>query len=169
MVLVDSVRVVKAGITGVVAGFVVGSIVAAAAMDRWKTAEYLVEKAELTERVRELERYGLQISRHTQVRVVEKVKKVYVRGRTIVKGIPIYVTQEDDRACELRNGFVRVYDSSLRDTTTGPASESDRTPSGVALSRATETIIENNTEHLACREKLLAWQQFYEQLKKKYE
>lgn len=46
--------------------------------------------------------------------IIEKVvtveKKVYVKGETIIKEIPVYVTAEADAACTVPLGFVSLYD-----------------------------------------------------------
>lgn len=131
-------------------------------------AKYLAEKAETAEILAGLTKAANEVTIKYETVFVDRVKKVYIRGREITKEVPIYVTVEDDRACELRNGFVRVFDASLRGEPAGPAADTDRAPSGIALSRATEAITSNNTELRACREKLRGWQDYYDDLRKTY-
>lgn len=149
--------ILLAGVGGFAAGY------------KWMAAKYYEEKAETAEVVAKLVEAGSKVTVKYETIYIDRVKKVYVRGADRVREVPVYVTKDDDAACELRNGFVRLYDSSLSGTAPGPAADTDRNPSGIALSRAAEgAILRNNTELLACRERLEGWQKFYEELKQKY-
>lgn len=39
----------------------------------------------------------------------DKIKEVKVKGDTIIKKVPVYVTKEDDSKCIVPDGFVRVW------------------------------------------------------------
>lgn len=97
----------------------------------------------------------------TKYRDVERL--VHITKNVIVEGVPNYVTKSDDSACELRNGFLRDYDASLRNESPGPAVSSDREPAGIALSDATKVIAENNALITLARNKLAACIDFYRQ------
>jgi hypothetical protein len=160
---------IKVGITSLAAGLLVGGSLGAFAGYKVMAARYYMEKAETAEVLIKLVEAANRITVKYETVFVDRVRKVYIRGRDIEKEVIKYVNAEDDAACQLRNGFVRVYDASLHGGATGPATDSDREPSGIALSRATEEVlVPNNTELLACRERLEGWQKFYGELKETY-
>jgi hypothetical protein len=97
----------------------------------------------------------------TKYRTIEK--EIFVKGDTIYQEVTKYVDKTDDAACQLRNGFVREYDASVRNEPAGPADSSDREPAGIDLSRATEVIVRNNTTLALARSKLAACIDFYRQ------
>lgn len=130
---------------------------------------YYREKAETADILAGLVAAGNKVTIKYETIFVDRVKKIYIKGNETIREVPVYVTKEDDRACELRNGFVRMYDASLRGEAPGPAADSDRAAAGIELSRATETIVANNTELLACRARLDGWQKFYGELKSRYD
>lgn len=97
----------------------------------------------------------------TKYRTVEK--EILVKGDTIIQEVIKYVDKTDDAACQLRNGFVRQYDASLRNEPAGPPVDSDRTAAGIELSVATEVIARNNLTLALARNKLAACIDFYRQ------
>lgn len=97
----------------------------------------------------------------TKYRTIEK--QILVKGDTIYQEVTKYVDKTDDAACQLRNGFVRQYDASVRNEPAGPTDSSDREPSGIDLSRATEAIVRNNTTLALARSKLAACIDHYQQ------
>lgn len=165
----ETVASVKGWIIGLFVVFLIGLALGGAAGYRWMGAKYYQEKAKNTELARRVEQATGKVVTKVETRVIEKVRRIYVKGNEIVKEVPVYVTKSDDAACELRNGFVRMYDSALLGEPPGPAAETDRAPSGIALSEALEqAIIPNNTDYLACRAKLGEWEAFYAELRAKY-
>jgi len=160
-----SVVGVKVAFICLVSGFLVGGLLGGWVGYEAMAAKYYREKAQLTEKIAQLTAEGSKVVIKYETVFVDRVKTVYVKGKERIKEVPIYVNADDDAACELRNGFVRLYDASLRGGPPGPATDSDREPSGIALSRAAEdAILPNNTELLACRERLKGWQEFYKEL-----
>ena len=51
------------------------------------------------------------------------VRTIRERGRTITERIPVYVTPEDDRACRLPGGFVRLLNDAAGAGVRGPADD----------------------------------------------
>lgn len=104
---------------------------------------------------------------HVQVEYQDKERIIYVQGKTIKEKVTEYVTKPDDSACTINNGFVRVWDASVRGEPPGPPADSDRAPSGVALSTVSETATDNHTIARAARNKLDACIDFYRGLQRK--
>ena len=84
----------------------------------------------------------------TEIKYRDKVKTVYAKGETIVKEVPIHVTQADDAGCVVPVGFVREFNAAWSNAPAGPAAESDRGPSGVPLSEVASTEAANATSCL---------------------
>jgi hypothetical protein len=121
-------------------------------------AEYKTKQAEKTvETIREVEKIVVEV----ETKYVDRIKTVKVKGDTIVKEVPVYVTKDDDAACELRVGFVRVHDAASRNQPAEPAAESDRAAGGIALSEATAVIADNYAKAYVWREQVLGWQEFW--------
>ncbi|MBX9900797.1 MAG: hypothetical protein K2Y28_08445 [Burkholderiaceae bacterium] len=101
----------------------------------------------------------------TQVKYVDRIKKIYIKGEIIEKQVPIYVTQSDNAACVVNTGFVRVHDAAWTNTIAGPAADTDREPVAVSLAEVAETEAHNATSCHAWREQALGWREFYKRLK----
>lgn len=92
------------------------------------------------------------VNREVVVQYIPKVE--YVRGetRTVVKEVPVYVTEQDDRDCPSTLGLTRLHDRALGqdgvppDPT--PAGAADR-PAAAPLSEIGRTLAGN---YGACRE-----------------
>ncbi|VVE41375.1 hypothetical protein PCO31111_04190 [Pandoraea communis] len=80
---------------------------------------------------------------------VDRVREIRVKGDTIIKKVPVYVTAEADAACTVPAGFVRLHDAAAANATPDDPSDTDARPSGVALSAVAETVADNYT---ACHE-----------------
>lgn len=85
-----------------------------------------------------------EVTTRVVTKYVDRVHTVRGKTRTIIKQVPVYVTQESDDRCIVPRGFVRVHDSAAKGTelpaTTGSAAQ---TPSGVALSAVAGTVAGN--------------------------
>lgn len=73
-------------------------------------------------------------------KTVEKVVEVKVKGDTIIKEVPVYVTKAADNGCVVTNGAVSVLNAAAANMLlpADPGGVQDR-PSGVALSTVTGT------------------------------
>jgi len=90
---------------------------------------------------------------------VDKIRKIKVKGDTIIKKVPIYVTKIADDQCNVTDGWVYVHDAAASGSTaTSPVSKAPEDPngktSGVRLSKATETIIGNYNKYHEVAEQL---------------
>jgi hypothetical protein len=92
---------------------------------------------------------------------VDRVQTVYVKGRTITKEIPVYVTPEADAACVIPAGFVRIHDAAAANTAPEPpAGDPDAPAPGVTLSAIAETVADNYTQYHALGEQLIGLQDY---------
>lgn len=96
-------------------------------------------------------------------RVRERVRIVRVAGETIVKEVPVYVTQEADAACAVNRGFVRLHDAAAAGEIPGPPALGDGAAGSVALSAVGATVVHNYATANAWREQLLGCQEWIRQ------
>lgn len=85
--------------------------------------------------------------------------------RTVIKEVTKYVTSQADANCSVTDGFVWVYNSSLRlstaDELAGSRPRDVDAPSGIALSSVGAVAGENNAECVLRGEVIDAWQKWY--------
>lgn len=77
---------------------------------------------------------------------VDRVQTIRVKGDTIVKEIPRYVTVVADAACTVPGGFVRLHDTAASGGVLDQDPRgTDATASGVPLSAVAGTVADNYT------------------------
>lgn len=75
------------------------------------------------------------VLRQVVTNYVDRVKTITVQGETRIKEVPIYVTAQDDAACSINAGFVRMWNAANTGAAISPdTSGADEAPSGVSLS-----------------------------------
>jgi hypothetical protein len=102
----------------------------------------------------------------TEIKYRDRIQTVYVKGDTIIKEVPTYVTQADNDRCTINAGFVRVYDAAWSGEPAGPAADPDREPAGVSLTDVAETDAFNAKVCKVWREQALGWREYFDGLKK---
>lgn len=107
-----------------------------------------------------------RIVTQTETKYRDRIQKIYIQGDQIEKQVPIYITKADDAACSINAGFVRSYNAAWAGEPAGPASESDREPSGLPLASVAEADTHNATSCHVWREQALGWREFYAGLQK---
>lgn len=104
-----------------------------------------------------------------QPKIVEHLRTVYLPAetkiktvtQTIVKEVPVYVTQQDDARCIINNGFVRLHDSAAKgELPPGPAGD-DGAASITKLSTVSQTVTGNYGIANLCAIRLKEWQEWY--------
>lgn len=85
------------------------------------------------------------IVKEIETKYVDRVRVIYQRGATIEREVKVYVTQVDDAGCVVPVGFVREHNAAWAGAPAGPPAESDRGPSGLALSSVAEADAGNAT------------------------
>ena len=96
---------------------------------------------------------------------VDRIKEVKIKGDTIYVKVPEYITAEDNAACRINNGFVRVWNGALQNELSGPTNETDRADAGVSLTEVAENHTINTTTCLIYKERALAWEQWAKDMK----
>lgn len=82
----------------------------------------------------------------TVTRYVDRVETIRLKGDTIIKEIPRYVTPQADASCTVPVGFVRLHDAAAAGNLLNPgAGGADAAPSGLALSAVAGTVAGNYT------------------------
>lgn len=75
------------------------------------------------------------VLRQVVTNYVDRVKTIEVQGETRIKEVPIYVTAQDDAACSINAGFVRLWNAANVGAPVSPdPGGADEAPSGVSLS-----------------------------------
>ncbi|WP_164276444.1 hypothetical protein [Stenotrophomonas sp. B1-1] len=74
---------------------------------------------------------------------VDRVQVVREHGDTIVKEVPVYVTQNADAACAVPAGFVQLHDAAATGQPAGVAGDPDAPAAGVELSTVAQTVASN--------------------------
>lgn len=86
---------------------------------------------------------------------VDRVQVIEKTGRTIIKEVPVYVSEAADRACPVPAGFVRLHDAAAANVPpSGSAGPADERAAPVALSAVAATVAGNYTECHANAEQL---------------
>ena len=96
---------------------------------------------------------------------VDRVKIVREAGATIIKEVPVYVSQEADAACVLSRGFVRLHDAAAAGVVPEPAGGPDASPAGIALSTVAGTVADNYQRCHENAEQLIALQSWISEMK----
>lgn len=97
----------------------------------------------------------------TQIKYVDRIKTIYVKGETIEKQVPIYITQADNVRFAVNTGFVRLYDAAWSGDDPGLAADSDREPAGISLAQVATVNAGNATSCRAWRELALGLREYY--------
>jgi hypothetical protein len=122
---------------------------------------YIGRQAEQTVKIAKAQQV---IVTQTQIKYVDRIKTIYVKGDEIEKQVPIYITQVDDENFGVNVGFVRLYDAAWSGEPVGPPADSDRGPSGVSLAQVAATDAFNATSCRAWRDIALGTREHYTRL-----
>ncbi len=100
----------------------------------------------------------------TEIQYRDRIKIVKEKGDTIIKEVPIYVTQADTKRFSVNVGFVRHYNAAFSNESAGVTTEFDRSPSGISLAEIAEVNAYNTNICWQWREQALGLKAFYRQL-----
>ncbi len=101
----------------------------------------------------------------TEIQYRDRIKIVKEKGDTIIKKIPIYVTQTDNDHFSVNVGFVRHYNAAFSNEPAGVASEFDRRPAGISITELAEVNSFNANVCWQWREQALGLKTFNRQLR----
>ena len=67
----------------------------------------------------------------TVVQYVDRIKTVTIRGKDIIKEVPVYVTKQDDARCGvIGDGFVRLWNAANQNALPDSSRGADEDPGG---------------------------------------
>ena len=132
--------------------------------------EWKMKVAALEEKVKVAESESKKVVTVIQEKVVEKVKYVQGKTKTIVKKVPVYITREVDRQYPVPESFVVLHDAAAGATEV-PVGAEDFTgrTSEVKISEVAATVADNYGTCNEIREKLIGWQEWYKKQKEIYD
>lgn len=136
------------------------TLAAVATLGAWATQRYqrAQQRADAAERTVASLRSQLDSTATAAVtvtRYVDRLETIRIKGDTLIKEIPRYVTPQADAARTVPVGFVRLHDAAAAGSLLDPgAGAADATPSGLALSAVAGTVAGNYTASLANAEQL---------------
>jgi hypothetical protein len=96
---------------------------------RWDLADARRDAAVAKRQVRVADKVAAVVTRY-----VDRVQIVREAGETIIKEVPVYVTQDADRRCTVPAGFVRLWNGANRGELPAPDGAADEAASAVVLS-----------------------------------
>lgn len=126
-----------------------------------KHLAYVEKQARQTDKIVKAQQV---IVTQTQIKYIDRINTIYVKGEEVEKQVPIYITQADNVRFAVNAGFVRLYDAAWSGEAPGPATDSDREPAGVSLAQIAEVDVFNATSCRAWREIALGQREHYTDL-----
>ena len=149
----------------VAAAFLAGAVSAYKIMDWKQQAE---EKRELQATLA-LQGEVFKVRTRVERRVFDRLVEVHTKGEEVVREVPIIITKEVEQACPggLPRGFVRLHDAAVANRAAGGPSLTDADPAGVTIARGAETVAGNYAEYHVCREQVIGWNEYYNELRRK--
>ena len=135
----------------------------------------LIEKSNWEEKVKELETKAQvaeaksqQVNTVIETKIVERVKIVKDTKNANKETAKLIARQLDDR-CVVPESTVMLINSASQNEVARGASSTDGTASNVRASEVVETVVENYGRYNELREKIIAWQKWYQDQKKIFE
>ncbi len=75
---------------------------------------------------------------------VDRVRVIEAKAKTIIKKVPVYVTQAADQHCTVNNGFVSLHNLAAgMSEPSGTAGTPDAPAAGITLSGVADTVSDN--------------------------
>ncbi len=130
------------------------------ATDSYNAAVDRADKAETTAGQLRTQLNNTKSATVTLTQYVDRERVIRLKGDTIIKEVPRYVSVQADAACVVPRGFVRLHDAAAAGTVPDPdTGDADAAASGIALSAVASTIASNYTDSHANSEQLSTLQQ----------
>ncbi len=121
-------------------------------------------KAQLAIAHAELTQAQYKLATRVEIQYRDRIKIIKEKGDTLIKEIPIYVTQADAAHFGVNVGFVHHYNAAFTGEPAGPSSKSDREPAHISLAEIAKIHAHNASACLQWREQALGLRAFYKQL-----
>ena len=94
---------------------------------------------------------------------IPKLHVVYMRGKTIIKEVPVYVTNKDNSKCIINTGFVQLWNSANGVPVSNTTRTANETPSPVKLSDVEAEHARESTICAATQLQLISLQKWIHQ------
>lgn len=133
--------------------------------ERIKGSELADYKAAVATQATKVYKARVEILHEVEVKYVERQAKIITEVQTIIKEVPIHVSQAADDRCVVPAGLVRVHDTAFGFPDPAVAGEPDDGPAGISLSAVAATLAENAGACRQWREQALALRLAYEQVR----
>ncbi len=121
-------------------------------------------KAQLTMAHAQLIEAQAKVVIQTEIQYRDRIKIVKEKGETIIKEVPIYVTQADTDRFGVNVGFVRHYNAAFTGQPAGVATKSDRESAGISIAKLAEVNAYNANICWRWRKQALGLKALYLQL-----
>ncbi len=121
-------------------------------------------KAQLAQAQAQLTQAQYKLATRVEIQYRDRIKIIKEKGDTLIKEIPVYVTQADAAYFGVNVGFVRHYNAAFTRESARPAAQSDREPAHISLAEIAKTHAHNASACLQWREQALGLRAFYKQL-----
>ena len=96
----------------------------------------------------------------------QKIEVTKKKGEQIVKYVDRYVNKEADAKCVIPSSVVELHNSAAKNELPDPARVANESPSGVALSTTTKTVVENYNLFHELRQQLISLQEWIREQQK---
>jgi hypothetical protein len=117
------------------------------------------EKAKLAAANAQLEANANKVTIQVVTEYVDRVNVVKEKGDTIVKEVPVYITQTAEEQCKLTEGFAAIHDAAVLNEEPNMPEDVDA-PLDVSLADVTKTVVGNYNTCNQTKEQLLALQEW---------
>ncbi|UUM20912.1 hypothetical protein [Mycoavidus sp. SF9855] len=121
-------------------------------------------KAQLAIAHAELTQAQYKLATRIEIQYRNRIKIIKEKGDTLIKEIPVYVTQADAVHFGVNVGFVRHYNAAFTGEPAGPSAQSDREPANISLAEIAAINAFNASVCWQWREQTLGLRAFYRQL-----
>ncbi|MHB0992636.1 MAG: hypothetical protein ACYC0M_15365 [Burkholderiales bacterium] len=111
--------------------------------DKHVQAAWDAAKAQQAASIAQVKAAQAKVSAQVVIKYIDRVRTIRVRGATIIKEVPKYVTQADNSKCSVNNGSVIVLNAASTNTVPPPPSRADDAPSALTLSDLTSVVAAN--------------------------
>lgn len=127
----------------------------ASAVGSYRAAQHRATEAQRTVAALRIQLDNAQGATEYVTQYVDRVREIRIKGDTIIKEVPRYVSAQADAACVVPVGFVRLHDAAAAGVLSDPGTgDADAAPAGLALSTVGATIADNYTTSHANAEQL---------------
>lgn len=116
--------------------------------------------------VARIEKESKEATARIEKEYITKQKVIKEKGEQIVKYVDRYVTKEADANCVIPSSVVELHNSAAKNELPNTTRVANESPSGVALSTTTKTVVENYNLFHELRQQLISLQDWIREQQK---